>query len=207
MAVFRLAELPVPQRHRLLTAVIAPRPIALVSSCDAAGRGNLAPFSYFMMGGTNPASCAVSPTIDRARGVKDTLRNIRETGEYTISIVTRPMMERVNQASFDYSPEVDEFDAAGLTRAPSTLVRPPRVAESPLALECRLFAVVAHGDQPGAANYVIGEVLRIHADDAVLAPDGFPDIRKVEPMSRLGGADWGVTRADTMLSLARPTTG
>lgn len=207
MAEFDLRALSLPERHRLLTATVAPRPIALVSTLDVHGRGNLAPFSYWGLGGSNPPSCTICPITDPRRGAKDTLRNIEATGEYVIHVVTRDMAERVNQASFEYPPGVDEFDAVGFTRAPSATVRPPRVAESPLALECRLFSVVRHGDGPSSSNYVIGEVVRVYADDRVLGANGVPDTRKVEPVARLGGIDWAVTRADAHFSLARPTEG
>ena len=146
--IIRLADLDPPKRHAWLTPLIAPRPIALVSTVSAAGVGNLAPFSFFAMGGQNPQSVAFCPVADRDGNPKDTLRNVLETGEFVINVVSRAMAERVNQASAPYPPEVDELEAVGFTRAASTVVRPWRVAESPAQLECRVFQVVPHGSGP-----------------------------------------------------------
>ncbi|MBX9929584.1 MAG: flavin reductase family protein [Gemmatimonadaceae bacterium] len=201
---FALETMETTECYRLLTRLVAPRPIAFVSSLDAAGRGNLAPFSFFMLGGAAPPSVVICPLGDRRRGDKDTLRNIESTGEYVIHVVTEAMVARVNQASFDYPPEVDEFDAAGFTRVPSVRVRPPRVAESPVAMECRRFQVVRHGSGPMASNYIIGEVVHVHVDDAVLT-DGLPDTHLIQPAARLGANDWSITRAAMHFSLARPT--
>jgi flavin reductase (DIM6/NTAB) family NADH-FMN oxidoreductase RutF len=202
--VFDLGTLPVPERSRLLNRVVAPRPIAFVSTLNAAGQGNLAPFSYFVLGGNGPPSCAFSPTLDRNLGSKHTLDNIRATGEYVINICTRPLAERINKASFEYPGDVDEFDIAGFTRASSIRVQPPRVAECPVSLECRLFQIVPHGNAPGAANYVIGEILVIHADDSVCV-DGVPDERLYGLVAR-GGADrWVSLRSEDFFSLPRPT--
>ncbi len=195
------------QRYRLLTSLIAPRPIALVSTLDADGLGNLAPFSFFMMGGGNPPSLAFSPLYDRARGAKDTLRNIEATGEFVVNVVTRAIAERVNQASFDYPPGVDEFDAAGFTREPSRRVRAPRVAESPAALECRLFRVVRHGDGPQAANYVIGEIVRVRIADSALRDDGLFDTAGQGLCARLGRSEWAALGPGDVFELPRPSTG
>ena len=194
-------------RYRLLTSLIAPRPIAFVSTLDADGLGNLAPFSFFMMGGGNPPSLAFSPLQDRQRGTKDTLRNIEATGEFVVNVVTRGMAERVNQASFDYPPGVDEFDAAGLPREPSRLVRAPRVAESPAALECRLYRVVRHGDGPQAANYVIGEIVHVRIADAALRDDGLFDTAGQGLCARLGRNEWAEIRPEVVFDLPRPSAG
>ena len=159
-------------RYRLLTSIIAPRPIAFVSTVDVAGVCNLAPFSFFMMGGGNPPSLAFSPLTGRAVAAKDTLRNIEATGEFVVNVVTRAMADAVNATSFDFPPDVDEFDIARLTKEPAHLVRPPRVAESPAVLECRLFQVVRHGDGALAANYVIGEIVHVRVADGALSADG-----------------------------------
>lgn len=201
-----LADLDPPKRHAWLTPLIAPRPIALVSSMSAAGQGNLAPFSFFAMGGQNPQSVAFCPVADRDGNPKDTLRNIRETGEFVINIVSREMAERVNQASAPYAPEVDELDAVGFTRLPSTIVRPPRVAESPAQLECRVFQIVPHGTGPQHGTWVIAEVLVLHVNDGVLGDDGLPDTTKVHPAARMGRQEWAHITAENMFVLPRPTT-
>lgn len=191
------------ERYKLLLPVIAPRPIAFVSTLGSTGSGNLAPFSFFTMGGGNPQSIVFCPILTSKGARKDTLLNIEATGEYVINIVTRRMAERVNQASFAYPHGVDEFDAAGFTRAPSRFVKPPRVAESPVNMECRLFQVVRHGDGPMASNYVVGEVVAVHFDDAVLV-EGMPDVTLIGPVTRLGGDDWGEMNSSSIFSLPRP---
>ncbi|MEX2181869.1 MAG: flavin reductase family protein [Gemmatimonadaceae bacterium] len=200
----RLADLTPADRQRWLTPVIAPRPIAFVSSLSASGVGNLAPFSFFAMGGGNPQSVAFCPIADRNGEPKDTLRNVRETGELTINIVSRAMAERVNQASAAYPAEVDEFDVTGFTRVASTVVRPPRVQESPASLECRVFQIVPHGEGPLHATWVICEVLVLHIADSVIAADGLPDTALIHPVARMGRIEWAeVTRA-AIFALARP---
>lgn len=194
-------------RYRLLTSIIGPRPIAFVSTLDAGGGGNLAPFSFFMMGGGNPPSLAFSPIVDRRRGPKDTLRNIEATGEFVVNVVTRTMAERVNQASFEYWRDVDEFDVVGFTREPSLLVRPPRVAESPAALECRLFQVVRHGEGPQAANYVIGEIVHVRVADAALRSDGLFDTAGQGLCARLGRNEWAELAPPAVFELPRPSAG
>lgn len=199
-----MSDLQPHERHRWLTPVIAPRPIAFVSSVSAAGVGNLAPFSFFAMGGQNPQSVAFCPVADRRGEPKDTLRNIRETGEFVINIVSRAMAEQVNQASAPYPPDVDEFDMTTFTRVPSELVRPPRVAEAPAALECKVFQIVPHGSGPSHGTWVIGEVLLLHVRDEFLAEDGLPDTGRINPAARMGRQEWAHVVPETMFTLVRP---
>lgn len=200
-----LRDLSPRERHALLTPLIAPRPIAFVSTVSAGGVGNLAPFSFFAMGGQNPQGLAFCPTADRDGEPKDTLRNIRETREFTVNLVSREMAERVNQASAPYPFDVDEFDITGFTRVPSTTVRPPRVAEAPAALECRLFQLVPQGSGPMHGTWVIGEVLHVWVRDDLLAPDGLPDTGHIHLASRLGRDEWAVTETSSIFRLPRPT--
>jgi flavin reductase (DIM6/NTAB) family NADH-FMN oxidoreductase RutF len=197
-------DLTLAERHAWLTPLIAPRPIAFVSTLSAAGIGNLAPFSFFAMGGQHPQSVAFCPIADRHGEPKDTLRNIVETGDFVINIVSRSMAERVNQASGAYPPEIDEFDITGFTRAPSTLVRPPRVAEAPAALECRLFQLVPHGTGSQHSTWVIGEVLALHIREECIGEDGRPDTVRIEPAARLGRDEWSSVTSDTVFHLPRP---
>jgi len=206
MAEFELSTMRLRDVYGLTTRVIGPRPIAWVSTLDAEGRGNLAPFSYFMMGGSNPPSCVICPVRDRHGEQKDTIRNLMQTGEYVINIATFDLAEQVNQSSFAYAPGIDELDVTGLTRAPSKVVRPPRVAESPVHLECKVFRVVPHGDGKLASEYVIGEILWIHVDDAVMT-DGHPDPAKLHLIGRLGGSDYTHVSAESLFSIDRPKTG
>lgn len=200
---FDPAALSVPDAHRLLLHCVAPRPIAFTSTLSPDGRPNLAPFSYFMAGGANPPSAVISPMTTRGGQPKDTLRNIEATGEYVINVVTHAMRERVNQASAEYPYGVSEWEEAGFTPLPSAKVKPPRVAESPLAIECRLFRIVPHGEGPLAGNYVIGEVVYFHVARDVLEGEHV-EPRRVDYLTRMG-ADW-YARAlpEAMFELPRP---
>lgn len=200
---FDPAEMDPREAHRLLLHCVAPRPIALTSTLSEAGEPNLAPFSYFMAGGANPPSVVISPLTGRTGEPKDTLRNIRATGEYVINVCTYQIREQINTASAEYPFGCSEWEECGLTPAASVRVRPARVAESPLAIECRLFQVVPHGDGPLAANYVIGEVVYFHvAQD--LAPEGMVDARLVDYLARMGGDWYSRVTPETMLEMPRP---
>jgi len=206
MVGFDLGEMDRRDSYQLLTRIVGPRPIAFVSCLDPAGRGNLAPFSYFNLGGLNPPSLVFCATNTRDGRVKDTVRNVETTGEFVVNMVTRAMADRMNQASWSYPPDVDEFDAAGFARAAALRVKPPRVAESPVAIECRLHRIVRHGEGPLASNYVIGEALYVHIAESVLGPVG-PDARKLDLIGRLGD-DWYVHVAgEALFELPRPTGG
>jgi flavin reductase (DIM6/NTAB) family NADH-FMN oxidoreductase RutF len=203
MLTYDFRELPIPQAYKLMTLAVAPRPIAFVSTLSPDGVGNLAPFSYFNIGGAHPPSCVICPINTRNEALKDTVRNIEATGEYVINAVTRGIAEQASQCSWAYPYGVDEFDAVGLTRAPSTLVKPPRVAESPLAIECRLHQIVRHGAGALASNYIIGEMLLMHVAEEATT-DGLPDNAKLDLVGRLG-ADWYcTTRPDSLFPLPRP---
>jgi len=202
---FDLGTLSLPERGRLLSRIVAPRPIAFVSSQSAAGVGNLSPFSFFTAGGSNPPSVVFCTVNDRQGRRKDTVLNIEATKEFVVSTVSAPMVAQMNQSSFEYPPDVDEFDASGFTRAPSIRVVPPGVAESPVRMECRLQQIVTHGDGPQASNYIIGEVLLIHVDPAVCT-DGLPDNAKLQQLARLGGDHYLTVERDDLWSLARPKT-
>jgi flavin reductase (DIM6/NTAB) family NADH-FMN oxidoreductase RutF len=197
------AELSLADSHRLLLHCVAPRPIAFVSTLSAEGAPNLAPFSYFMAGGANPPSVVISPLSDRNGNPKDTLRNIQATGEYVISVVTYGMREPMNQASAEFPTGVSEWEQAGFSPAPSVKVKPARVAESPLAIECRLHQVVKHGEGPLSANYVIGEVVHFHVSTAIMR-DGVLDPRGIDYIARMGGDWYARTNASAMFELPRP---
>jgi flavin reductase (DIM6/NTAB) family NADH-FMN oxidoreductase RutF len=181
--------------YRFLIGVVVPRPIAFVSTIGSHG-ANVAPFSYFMPIGSRPPLLAVSIGL-RDGEIKDTLANIRETGDFVINVVTEALAERMVRASGDWPRDVDEFEVAGLARLPSDRVRSPRVAESPVNLECRLFREVALGD----AALVVGELVCAHIDDALLV-DGRVDVEKLRPLGRLGGDGYAPLRE--ILHLPRP---
>jgi len=152
--------------YKLLTNLVVPRPIALVSTIGADGVPNLAPFSFFMLGGSNPASLMISPTLTGKGLMKDTLRNIRETGEFVVNLVTREMADDMNQTSRNLPANESEWSWTKFAALPSSMIAPERVLESPVHLECKLFEVVEHGQGPNAARYVIGEVLMAHFEDS-----------------------------------------
>lgn len=197
------AEMTVVDAHRLLLHCVAPRPIAFTSTLSAEGVPNLAPFSYFMAGGANPPSVVISPLTGRSGEPKDTLRNIQSTGEFVINVVTYDMRERMNCASAEFPYGVSEWGEAGFTAAPCARVRPSRVLESPLAIECRLFDVVRHGEGPLSANYVIGEVVYFHVA-RVLMPGGVLDACRVDYIARMGGDWYSRANVDSMFEMARP---
>lgn len=197
------AELTMADCHRLLLHCVAPRPIAFTSTLSPDGVPNLAPFSYFMAGGANPPSVVISPLTDRTGQPKDTLRNISANREFVINVATFGMRDKMNYASAEFPYGVSEFGQAGFTALPSVHVKPSRVGESPLAIECRLHQVVKHGDGPLSANYVIGEVVYFHVCKSLM-PDGVLDPTRVEYIARMGG-DW-CSRADSgsMFEMPRP---
>lgn len=171
--------------YRVLTALVVPRPIAWISTTSAEGVGNLAPFSFFTVAsGTPPMVLFVSV------GRTDTLDNVRATGEFVVNVAGEPMADLVNASSASLPGEVDEAEHLALATEPSQVVRPVRVADSPAAIECRLVSATPVGD----STVVIGEVLAMSIDDAVL--DGsHPRIDLMRPVSRLGDDEWGATPA------------
>jgi flavin reductase (DIM6/NTAB) family NADH-FMN oxidoreductase RutF len=176
-----IGELSPRQVYPWLTASIIPRAIAWVSTLSAAGVPNVAPHSFTTVAGRDPATlCFVSV------GHKDTLANIRATGEFVLCIATASMLTAMNDSATNFPADVDEFEAVGLESEPSTCVRPSRVADVPVAFECRVSGEHEIGD----CVMVFGEVLHISARQDVLADDGLPDARAVAPLARLGRAHW-----------------
>ncbi|MBM7517054.1 flavin reductase family protein [Nocardioides nitrophenolicus] len=168
--------------YRWLTGLVVPRPIAWVSSLSAAGVGNLAPHSFFTVASAEPPIVQFTSV-----GAKDTLRNVLETGEFTVSLASRPLLEEINASSAAYDAGVDEARALDIEMAPSVTVAPPRVAASPASLECRLERTVPVGD----STIVLGEVVALTVDPEVLV-DGRPALDRLAPLSRLGGDEWGL---------------
>jgi len=182
--------------YRFMISVVVPRPIAFVSTMDAEGRLNVAPFSYFNAITNQPPLLGIS--INRRRGgPKDTFRNIEHTKEFVVNTVDEALGERMVQTSGEWPEDVDEFRLAGLTPVPSDLVKPPRVGESPVSMECRLHRVI----ELGASFFVVGEILRAHVRDDVLT-DGRVDIAKLHPLGRLGGDGYSVVRE--VIHMPRP---
>jgi flavin reductase (DIM6/NTAB) family NADH-FMN oxidoreductase RutF len=183
---------PAPLTHNPLNALIAPRPIGWIGSVSAAGEHNLAPFSYFNAVSADPPMVVFAPNSRPDGRAKDTLTNVREVGEFTASIVSRPLALAMNTSSSEVEPGVNEFSLAGLTAVASTSVRPHRVGEARAALECTVWDIVALPAPSGRrqSHLVIGQVVGIHIDDALIV-NGRVDTAALAPVSRLGYFDYG----------------
>jgi flavin reductase (DIM6/NTAB) family NADH-FMN oxidoreductase RutF len=173
--------------YQLLVGAVTPRPIAWVTTVDPQGRVNLAPFSFFNTFGSAPPVVIFSPALRRDGSKKDTLRNVEATGEFVLNAVVADLAEQMNLSAKELPPGESEAGLAGLTLAPSVKVKPPRVAESPVHLECVVRQVLPLSAGPGAGNLVVGEVVLIHAADVVLDAGGRIDPRKLRAVGRLGG--------------------
>jgi flavin reductase (DIM6/NTAB) family NADH-FMN oxidoreductase RutF len=192
---FDVNDRPAALKHDPFKALVVPRPVGWIGSVDAEGRANLAPYSFF-----NGVSDRPPMVMFSSGGRKDSLRNIEATGEFTCSLATMALRDAMNTSSAPLAPGVDEFSAAGLATAPSLRVKPPRVAASPAALECRLWRTV---ELPGSYVMVIGEVVAIHIDDAYVA-NGRVDTGAMRVISRLGYMDYGVLEPADIFTLPRP---
>ncbi len=188
--------------YRLMTGVIVPRPIAFVSTVSADGLRNLAPFSFFTAISANPPVICFSPMIrGRDASTKDTLRNIQATREFVVSVVTEEIAEQMNATSADVPPDVDEFTLAHLTPVPSDVVRPPRVRESPVNMECRLVQIVEISPKPLGGSLVIGEVLRFHIADELVS-NYFVDPDRLKAIGRMCGGTY--VRTGQRFDMERP---
>lgn len=185
----------------LINSIVAPRPIAWVSSISRDGIANLAPFSFFNAFSTSPPTVAIGPG-SRAGVHKDSLANIRASREFVISAVTEDLARRANASSAEFAPEVDEWDVVGVTPVASIDVAPPRVGESPASLECRVIQIVDLGPSTLATNsIVIARVTRIHVASEAL--DGMrPNAEILRLVARAGGDSWVRTR--DVFDLRRP---
>ena len=192
-------------------SLVLPRPIGWITSLDAKGVINLAPYSFFN------AVCYRPPTVMFSTGTgpspgnggdwsKDTRRNIEETGEFVCNIATWDTREQLNQTSASVSSDVDEMALAGLTPEPSQMVKAPRVAEAPVHLECRYIKSmeIPHWDEPDQYFVVFGEVVGVHVRDDMITADGLIDIAKMRPIGRLGYNDYTVVNPDNIFTMERP---
>ena len=189
--------------YELLCSTVQPRPIAFVSTLSTAGEPNLAPFSFFMAGGSRPPSLVFCPVLGKEGRPKDTLRNIEETGEFVVNLVDRPMAEGMNATSFEYPPGFNEWEVSGFRQIESRFVRPNRVAESPVQYECKLFQVIRHGAGTSGTVYVIGEIVAAHILSAFWL-DGEFNTESFRPISRLGGPDYLDTESGERFRMPRP---
>ncbi len=192
--------------YKLMTGLIVPRPIALVSTMDEAGVANLAPFSFFCGVGSAPPTLLFCPALraeggDEPAGRKDTLRNVEQTGEFVVNVVSAAIAPEANLAAAEVPPDVDEFALAGLTPKPSEVVRPPRVAESPAQMECKLLQVIYTSRRPAGGVIVLGEIVRFHIR-AELVDNFRVDPGGLDAVGRMAGNTWVRTR--DLIELIRP---
>lgn len=187
-------------KHNPFKALVAPRPIGWISTLSGEGVINLAPYSFF-----NGVSDVPPFVMFSSAGAKDSLRNIEQTGEFVCSLATYALKDQMNKTSAGVGPEIDEMKMAGLTPAASALVNPPRVAESPVALECTHHKTIplpaSETTQHDGYIMVIGRVVGIYVDDSVIT-DGLVDVTKIRPIARLGYMDYAVV--DSVFSMERP---
>jgi flavin reductase (DIM6/NTAB) family NADH-FMN oxidoreductase RutF len=194
------------ESYKLMTGLIVPRPVALVSTVDENGVANVAPFSFFSGVGANPPTVLFCPSLrssrsDRPDDRKDTLRNVEQTGEFVINIVSGSIAAATNATAAEVGPEVDEFLLAGLTAIPSEAVRAPRVAESPAQMECKLLQIVFTGQSNGSGVVVIGEIVRFHFHPE-LESNFRIDPAKLDAVGRMAGNTWVSTHE--LFELERP---
>lgn len=199
--------LPVQKLHQYLLGAVGPRPIAFASTIDAEGNSNLAPFSFFNVFSANPPIMIFSPARSgRTNETKDTYNNVKLNPEVVINVVNYDIVHQMSLASSPYEPEISEFTKAGFTPIASDLIRPMRVAESPVQFECVVNEVIELGTEGGAGNLIICEVVKIHIHEDVLDENGMIDQHKIDLVSRMGG-NW-YCRADknSMFEIMKPIT-
>jgi len=190
--------------YRILINAVAPRPIAWVSTVSAEGQPNVAPFSFFNVVSAQPPLLGFSPAprvLEAGQVAKDTLRNVRETREFVVNIVTYELAHAMNLTAGEYGPEVNEFELAGITMRASQAVRAPQVAESPVSFECKLERVLDFGDDPHSGHFVIGEIVHVHVADELMT-SGKMDGQAMELIGRMGGLWYSRTR--DRFEIARP---
>ncbi|MFY9903522.1 MAG: flavin reductase family protein [Terriglobales bacterium] len=210
------SQLPHRELYNILISAVVPRPIAWVSTLSASGRPNLAPFSFFNAVCAKPPLLAFAPGMrpphkseaaaDEAEGhpgvhVKDTLRNIRETREFVINTVTYKLAEAMNLTSGEYDASIDEFELARIASAPSHVVRPRRVAESPVSFECKLHQILDFNPAAEGGSLVIGEIVSLHIDERHLK-EGRLDRDSLDVIGRMGGMQY--TRTTQRFEMVRP---
>ncbi|MEY3775308.1 MAG: hypothetical protein RLZZ129_2088 [Verrucomicrobiota bacterium] len=188
--------------YQWMISTILPRPIAWVSTISADGKTNLAPFSFFQGITANPPTLMFVPVNNRQGVKKDTVRNIEAVPEFVVNLVSHELGEQMNRTAALLPYGESEFERFGIATAPSTKVRPPRVAAAPVAFECTLDRIVHIGEGPLAANVVFGRIHAAHISDAILGADGRPDARKLDLIGRLGGEDYATTRE--IFTIERP---
>jgi flavin reductase (DIM6/NTAB) family NADH-FMN oxidoreductase RutF len=187
--------------YKLLIGSIVPRPIAFVSTISRTGIRNLAPFSFFSAVCSNPPIILISTSVRKDGTQKDTFTNIQTTKEFVVNIVSESFAKQMNQCSADFPPEVDEFTVSGLTAEPSDLIKPPRVGESMIQMECTLANIITFGEGPGSGSTIFGRVVRFHVADELF--NNFRiDASRLHPIGRMGGPTYA--RTTDRFDLDRP---
>lgn len=197
------SELSVQQLHQYLLGAVAPRPICFASTVDAKGNHNLAPFSFFNVFSAKPPIAIFSPNLSGRTGqAKDTHLNIKEVPECVINIVDYSMVQQMSLASSPFEKGISEFTKAGFTPIPSDLVKPMRVAESPVQLECKVFEV----KEIGNCNLVMCEIIKIHISESVLGANNLIDQQKIDLVARMGGNWYCRAHGDALFEIEKPIT-
>ena len=205
--IINLKDLSPVDKQNFLQHAIAPRPVCFASTIDQAGQVNLSPFSFFNLFSSNPPIVIFSPARRvRDNTTKHTLQNVLELPEVVINIVDYDMVQQTSLASCEFPKEVNEFVKAGFTEEKSVMVKPPRVKESKISLECKVIEVKPLGDQGGAGNLVICEVLLMHIDDSILDENKKIDQQKIHHIARLGGDWYCKVDSSNLFKVAKPNT-
>ncbi|MHA4894754.1 flavin reductase family protein [Pedobacter sp. PWIIR3] len=207
MLTVNTSDLSPAQLQNYLQYAIAPRPICFATTIDLAGNINLSPFSFFNLFSTNPPLCIFSPARRvRDNTTKHTLENVLEVKECVINIVNYPMVQQMSLASTEYAKGINEFEKAGFTMLNSELVKPPRVKEAPVQMECIIKEVISLGENPGAGNLILAEIKLIHINEDILDADGKIDQEKIDLVARLGGDWYCRVTADNLFKVPKPLT-
>ncbi len=193
--------------HSQLLAAVAPRPIAFASTIDKNGNVNLSPYSFFNVFSAKPPIAIFSPARRvRDNTIKHTLENVYETKEVVINIVNYPMVQQMSLSSTEYPKGVNEFVKAGFTELASEMVKPPRVKEAPVQLECKVKEVIELGQEAGAGNLIICEIVLIHINDEVLGENGLIDQQKIDLVARMGYNWYCRASGDSLFEVPKPLT-
>jgi Conserved protein/domain typically associated with flavoprotein oxygenases, DIM6/NTAB family len=193
------------QLHAYLLGAVAPRPICFASTIDLEGRPNLSPFSFFNVFGSNPVTFIFSPARRvRDNTTKHTLENCKETGEVVISVVNYEMVQQMSLASCEYPKGISEFEKAGFTPLTATQVKPYLVKESPVNMECKVTQITETGQQGGAGNLIICELIAMHINDAVLNEEQEIDPHKIDLVARMGGDYYCRASGDAVFVVPKP---
>lgn len=205
MKTINFKEIRTVEIQNFLNHAIAPRPICFASTIDMDGNVNLSPFSFFNFFSTNPPIAIFSPSRRvRNNTTKHTLQNVLEVPEVVINIVDYEMVQQVSLCSCEFSKETDEFIKSGFTKEPSELIKPPRVKESKIQMECKVVEVKHLGTEGGAGNLIICEILLVHLDENILGENGMIDQQKINHVARLGGNWYAKISTDNLFEVEKP---